>query len=310
MKYIDVTIRESVYLKQGMTEKKALEYLAMYEKIMPFDEIKDLEICFLDNIGTGMLNYNEEYINSAWEIVNKRFGLVAVIHSDKVDLEKWNPEVIKKFRTVRFMVNKKIDKHAEEVIDYLHNLGVRVSINVIYISRKDREFIDECIEIAEKHRVEDFCLADSCGNCLPERVLDDVLYLRKRTKGMLLNYHFHDHFGTAMANALICYKKLDMLDCSLFGIGKGGGNLCMEKIILAGRIMDGKSISTEELVAYANLLKFLIYNILEEDWNYASQMYENLLIGVFNRNLKEIQDAQLYADGNFNKMIERICNGK
>lgn len=310
MNYIDVTIRESVYLKRGMTEEKALTYLKEYVKLMPFPEVKDVELCFLDNDVKGTLLYNELFINCAYDILNGKYGMVAVIHPDRVDLEKWNKEVIRKFKTVRFMINGKMNQHAIDIIEYLHRLGVGVSINVIYISKKDKDFVEDCIKLAEKYEVEDFCLADSCGNCLPERVVDDMTFIKEHKTKMRLNYHFHDHFGTALANALAVYPMVDIIDCSLYGIGKGGGNLSLEKIVFAGRKIEKANIETAEVLKYAKLLKFLVQDILEEDWKTVEESYINLLTGVFNRNLKEVAFAEKNSEGSYEKLLELLCEGE
>jgi hypothetical protein len=310
MDIIDVTIRESVYLKRGMTEEKALVYLREYIKLMPFKEVRDVEICFLDNHKQGTLLYNEEYIKRCHEIINGKFGLVAVLHPDLVDLSKWNPEVIKLFRTVRFMINKPIDKHTEEIIDYLHNLGVEVSLNVIYITRKDEEFVSECLTIAEKHKVERFCFADSCGGCTPTLVRKWVDFLRSQNKTIALNFHFHDHLRLAMANATVCFDDVDIIDASVYGLGKGGGNLNMEAVVFAERKTKGIIVSQTEVVNYAKLLKFLMKDILEEDWQTSLEDYKNLLIALYDCNLKEISALESQSGDDYFEFYRLIAQQK
>lgn len=306
MEYIDVTIRESVYLKHGMTEKRACEYLKRYVELMPFPEVTAVEICFLDNNKKGTLLYDEEYIREAYEIVKGKYHLIAVIHPDLVDLDAWNPDVIKLFKTVRFMINAPIDDHAERIIEYLHELGVEVSLNVIYISRKDYSFVDEVLKIAQKHHVEFFTFADSCGHCLPGDVKRDIQYIKLRDTNIKLNYHLHDHYGMALANATTVYFDLNRIDCSAHGIGKGGGNLSLENIVFASRQMKGTTVSTAEVVSYARLLKFLVQDIFQENWDAVEDAYKNLLIGVYNCNLKEVSAAEEQSEGDLIKFCEEI----
>lgn len=310
MDFIDVTIRESVYLKKGMNEEKAIVYLKKYCELMPFNEVRDVEICFLDNMKEGTLLYNENYIKACNSIVNGKFGLIAVIHPNLVDLNKWNPEVIKMFRTVRFMINGPIDKHAEEIIDYLHNLGVEVSINVIYITRKDEQFVAECLDIAEKHNVERFCFADSCGGITPSSVMQWVKFIRNRNKTIALNFHFHNHFNLALANAVACFDDVNIIDASVYGLGKGGGNLNLEDIVYATRKTKGIQITQNQVVKYAELLKFLMKEVLEENWEKSLQDYKNLLIAVYDCNLKEIEAMEQASDGDIMKFFELISEPK
>lgn len=306
LEFIDVTIRESVYLKKGVTEEKALRYLQKYIELMPFSEIKRLELCFLDNKKTGTLMYNPEFIKSAYEIVKGRYGLSAVLHPDLVDITKWEPEVIKKFSVARFMINGPMNEHCEEVIDYLHNLGVQVSMNVIYISKKDSQFVDEVIQICKKHNVEQFTFADSCGGVLPTTAVNWMNYLKNKNITMLKNFHFHNHFNLALANALQILDYVDMMDCSVHGIGKGGGNLSLENILFAKRIIRKEYISQETIVNYAKLLNFLVCEILEEKWEPVVEEYKNLLIGIFNCNLKQIADIEEKSNGDWLKYCELI----
>ena len=306
MDIIDVTIRESVYLKHGMTEKKALLYLKEYVKLMPFKEVRDVEICFLDNMKQDTLLYDENYIRGCHEIVNGKFGLVAVLHPDLVDLSRWNSDVVKLFRTVRFMINKPLDAHAEEIIDYLHALGVEVSLNVIYISRKDEQFVQDCLSVAEKHNVERFCFADSCGGCTPALVRRWVGFLKDRNKTIALNFHFHDHLKLAMANAVVCFEDVDIIDASVYGLGKGGGNLNLEAVVFAERKTKGRPVSQKEIVSYAQLLKFLMKDIFEENWEVALEDYKNRLIGVYDCNLKEISSLEEKAGDDIMKFFTLI----
>lgn len=301
-----MTIRESVYLKRGMTEEKAVIYLRKYCELMPFSEVRDVEICFLDNLKQGTLHYNEDYIRKCNEVVNGKFGLIAVIHPNLVDLEKWNPEVIKLFRTVRFMINGPIDSHTEDVIDYLHKLGVEVSINVIYITRKDEKFVSDCLTIAEKHNVERFCFADSCGGITPAGVMHWVKYIRGLNNTIALNFHFHDHFNLALANAVTCFDDVNIIDASVYGLGKGGGNLNLEDMVFATRKTKGIVILQDQVVKYAELLKYLMKEILEEDWQSALEEYKNLLIAVYDRNLKEIAAIEEQAGNDVMKFFELI----
>lgn len=301
-----MTIRESVYLKRGMTEEKAQVYLREYIKLMPFSEVRDVEICFLDNLKQGTLLYNEDYIRGCYDIVHEKFGLIAVLHPDLVDTAKWNPDIIKLFRTVRFMINKPLDEHAENIIEYLHALGVEVSLNVIYISRKEEPFVLDCLRVAEKHKVERFCFADSCGGCTPAIVRKWVDFLRERNKTIALNFHFHDHLTLAMANATVCFDDVDIIDASVYGLGKGGGNLNLEAVVFAERKTKGKPLSQKEIVNYGKLLEFLMKDILEEDWLTALEDYKNKLIGVYDCNLKEISLLEEQTGGDYQKFFALV----
>lgn len=304
MNIIDVTIRESTYLPNGMDEKKALLFLSRYVEWMQFDEIKGIEICFLDNMKKGPLLYDESFILASKRIVGDRFGLIAVVHPDQVDLSHWNPDIVRLFHTVRLMINNTLDQKAIDIIDYLHDLGVRVSLNVIYISRKDEPFVDRCISVAEEHKVEYFCLADSCGGCSPEKVNYWIGFIQDRCRSLTLNFHFHDHFHLALANAITSLRCTNMVDGSILGYGKGGGNLALEDIILAYRKMHSTPIPKGQILSYYHLVQFLVQSIFEGNWDQSYEEFKNLLIALYDLNLKEINQLEREANGNPDSFIE------
>lgn len=310
MEIIDVTIRESVYLKRGMTEEKAIKYLKKYCELMPFNEVRDVEICFLDNEKHGPLCYNEEYIRACNDVVKGKFGLIAVIHPNQVNLKKWNPDVIKLFRMVCFIINESLDQHTIDIVKYLHDIGVDVSFNVIYITRKDNAFVDSILKMADENRVECFSFADSCGGITPDKTMYWVKHIREINQKIALNFHFHDHSNLALANAFVCIDYVSNIDASVYGLGKGGGNLNLEDCVFLNRKAKGLSITQDEVVRYANLLQFLMNDILEEDWQSALVEYKNLLIAVFDCNLKEIANMEELAKGDYFKFYKLISATK
>ena len=306
MQYLDVTIRESVFLSKPMDEYKALQYLKYYCEHMPFEEIKYVEIGFLDNIGEGLLCYNEEYALQAYNILQQKFKMVGMIHPAKVDLKKWKKEVIQKFDLVRICLGNTIDEHTEKIIQYLKANGVEVSLNIIYIGNKTQEYIMQCITLAKKFGVDWICLADSNGSCTPDDIKCIVSKLKMEKVPSKLGIHIHDHFSMAMATALHCYEDLDMLDVSVTGVGKGGGNLCLEKMILCRSKIDNKEIVSDSILAYIQLVVYLHTKALCIDNAYEEQI-KNLLVAYYKCNLKAVEEIETLASNNFDVFCKCIC---
>lgn len=303
MNLIDVTIRESTYMKRGFTHENVLGYLKTYKQFMRFKEIESLELCFLDNQNSGFFLYNPSLISSAYEILEGKYGLVAVLHPNSVDLNGWDSEIIKMFSSVRLMINSDMDYKSEKIITYLHELGVNVSVNVIYVSKKDFSFIDKCLGIAENNDVEVFTVADSSGHCLPGQIYEYIRHINEQKTNCRTNLHLHNHMGMALANALACKEHLDYLDCSINGYGKGGGNLELEKAVLALRLSSGEEISIKELEGFFEVYRYLVEKVTGDAWGPCVNKIKNMLIGFYDLNMNQISELESQVgDG-----VEEFC---
>ena len=110
----------------------------------------------------------------------------------------------------------------------------------------------------------------------------------------------------ALANATVCFDDVDIIDASVYGLGKGGGNLNLEAVVFAERKTKNIGITQREVVNYAKLLDFLMKDILEEDWETALESYKNMLIGVYDCNLKEIASMEEKSADDVMKFFELI----
>lgn len=132
MDIIDVTLRESIYYKNGMTYAKRLSYLEQLAKCVLVDYLCYVEIGYIDTLGDSELNYDPKYIEDAYYICQDKIELAVMMHSNLAELNKWDKTVLSKLSLVRIMLSKDTVDECEKFIDYFHNIGVKVAINRIY----------------------------------------------------------------------------------------------------------------------------------------------------------------------------------
>ena len=105
-------------------------------------------------------------------------------------------------------------------------------INVTNYSKKDLE------ETTKKLVINDFAyiyFADSHGNLnLIEDYKNHENYINQiKDYGINFGYHLHNNTGRALMNYFFMKeKKIDITDTSILGLGKGGGNLKLEEVII------------------------------------------------------------------------------
>ncbi|MFI7524507.1 hypothetical protein [Nocardia salmonicida] len=122
---------------------------------------------------------------------------------------------------------------------HARQLGLTVAVNIALASRyTSNEIVDHATTIAEDMAPDIIYIADTCSAMTP----DHVHYLVQRMRAEVdtdIGFHAHDFLNLAYANALAAVDAgATYLDCSLLGLGRGGGNLAAEPLLLRHRLPD------------------------------------------------------------------------
>jgi 4-hydroxy 2-oxovalerate aldolase len=77
-------------------------------------------------------------------------------------------------------------------------------------------------------------IVDSAGGMLPSDVRTYADALRQAAPGIRLGFHGHNNLGLGVANAMLAAEMgFDVIDCSLQGLGRSGGNVPTEQFLAA-----------------------------------------------------------------------------
>lgn len=83
-------------------------------------------------------------------------------------------------------------------------------------------------------------LVDSAGGMMPDEVKKYIQQLKDNVD-IDFGFHGHNNLGLAVANSLLCYQMgARLVDCSLQGFGRGGGNAPLEQMVLILSRMEAK----------------------------------------------------------------------
>lgn len=304
MKLIDVTLRESVYYGKGLTDEEGLEYLSMLKKCVPSEALAWTEIGYINNDTQEALNYSADYITRAAEICAGTFKMAAMMHPGKANISKWDPAVIAKLDMARIVVGQAIKPEVKEYVDYLHNLGVKVSVNFTYVTRADLKAVVKQMGIAKEMGIDYFYCADSSGSLTPAGTVALAKTLLENAGPMTVGLHLHDHMQMALANALVARDTgIGMTDASVTGAGKGGGNLKLEQAI---PVLNGTEYLTyENLEAMKELIVFFSELIaFPSDRNV--QLLVDFLTGVYQLNLKEQDHLEKISAGSIDSYLMNL----
>jgi len=306
MDLIDVTLRESVYYESGIDYGKALRYLRKEAELISNQDIQYVEIGYLNNHEEGNLNYNADYINEAQAICEGKFKLVSIMHPHLANKKLWSKKTISQLALVRIVTGGEVSETIRDYIAYFHELGVEVSVNIIYAASLDMDQIRNSLEKSQEYGADFFYCADSSGSFTPRMIEAIGSDLKRYGTSVKLGFHLHDHYQMSTANALMARDcGLDITDVSITGAGKGGGNLRAELIIPILRCMYGGTIRAEELCALYDLILFF-NNLIDRNGNHYERVFLDSLTGLYKTELKRLEQIVSLAGEDAHRYIRLI----
>jgi 4-hydroxy 2-oxovalerate aldolase len=120
---------------------------------------------------------------------------------------------------------------AKKLQDYT---SLDISFQIINCTNYSKKEIDELVEKIVKINFFYVYFADSHGNL---NLINDFYKFEKSIQiinqsGKQIGFHLHNHTDRALLNYYFCKNNsINIIDTSVFGVGKGGGNLALENII-------------------------------------------------------------------------------
>lgn len=110
--------------------------------------------------------------------------------------------------------------------------GYQVFVQMMGITSYRDIDILKTIEVIEKSGYVDFVnVGDSYGSLMPSRT-KQLITLMKSNTGLKVGIHLHNNMQLGIANVLAAYEAgADIIDGTMYGMGRGGGNVPLELIL-------------------------------------------------------------------------------
>ncbi len=158
---------------------------------------------------------------------------------------------------------------AFKLVEGLKEKGYEVFLNLMAISEFREEDFEKIRNWKNKNLTDAVCFADSFGSFVP----DDILKYQKILKKLGFKnicFHSHNNLQLAFANSIRAIgEKFYCIDASIYGMGRGSGNLPAE--IITGYL---SKIGHKEYnpVAYIDVIeRFYLKLSKETPWGYRIQ---------------------------------------
>lgn len=294
VKLIDVTLRESVHVKDANVPDGVAEQLVNRVSRAGTDLIEVGYLAANHHHGHNAEHSPIDYIERLCHALDDNSGtkLSLMLHPELYDLKMAERIIHKSTGLVRLTVSPKNISCASGLVKELKQMGACVSSN---LTRMSQLGLHEVINIVGKlvHSGTDYIyVADSNGAMLPEDVYA-ICSVISRYFDVEVGFHAHDNLGLATANTLAAIEAgASMVDASIHGFGKGPGNLCIEAFaaVLNKINTNGGKYDISELVRAAN--SFYVDQIERMGSEYHTTKEEGVLAGYYNLDIDKLKELE------------------
>ena len=170
---------------------------------------------------------------------------------------------------------KDIDK-AIALVNRCEDLGYETTVNVMAISKENEFDLTEALDQLAKTPTATVYVVDSYGYYFCEQIEYSVKLFQKHLPGKRIGIHCHNNQQLAYANTIEGIRHdCNLVDGSLFGIGRGAGNCPLE--LLIGFLKNPK-FNIEPILKV--IQDYMIPMRKEEEWGY---MIPYAITGMLNR---------------------------
>lgn len=183
-------------------------------------------------------------------------------------------------------------------------LGFEVGFNVMYMS-KWKQYGDFVKELKNVDGIADyFYMVDSYGGVYPQDVIDTMNLVRENTS-CKLGFHGHNNLELALINSLTAIEQgVDIIDATIWGMGRGAGNLKTELLLTALNSKEGLDVDFNALGTVVNSFDGLLKKY---EWG-TNLPY--MISGSNSLPQKDVMDWVTTRFYSFNSIIQALQNQK
>ena len=175
---------------------------------------------------------------------------------------------------------KDVDK-AIDLAHRMHDLGYETTVNLMAVSKESDGDLTEALKQLDKCPTRSVYVVDSFGALYCEQIEHYVKLYQEYLPGKEIGIHCHNNQQLAFSNTVeAIIHGANFLDGSLYGIGRGAGNCCLE--LLMGflknpkfnltpilRVIQDYMIPLRNEIEWGYLVPYLITGILNEHPSFA-----------------------------------------
>lgn len=238
IKALDCTLRDGGYINQWKFGKDTIK--GILERLSQA-EMDIIECGFLTELVKGedySLYKNANVIDAYIENPNPNILYVAMIAIGEKEI---HPDLLVDAKEtviggIRLTFHKKEIKKAFEWAGILKRKGYKVFMQPVGSANYEDYSLLELVKKINHFKPYAFYIVDTLGGMSVKDMIHMMHMLDKNLEeGIALGYHAHNNQQLAFANAQkmveFGFQRDIFIDCSVYGMGRGAGNLCSELLL-------------------------------------------------------------------------------
>lgn len=210
------TIKMLNYLGESKIDKVEIGYISTKRAgLTKFNLIKDIE--------EFISEFNIKLDNEIWTMLNfGEYNIKDLTKSEIVD-------------GIRIAFRKESIVKLESIISEIKEKNYKISLQPMITNIYSYGALDALIDISNEYEVESLYIVDSFGSMFYEDINRIFTYINnKLSKNIKIGFHGHNNINLVEYNAFSLINNASdrdvIIDSTLFGIGRGGGNLSTEAL--------------------------------------------------------------------------------
>ena len=175
---------------------------------------------------------DDEKIRQIIDGIESKIKLSIMVDAYRVKEQQFLPADKSPVDMIRAATYVKNIDPAIELVNRCHDLGYETTVNIMAVSKEIEPDLLEALDQLAKCPVDIVYVVDSFGALYCEQIEYLVKLYKEHLPGKIIGVHCHNNQQLAFGNTIEgIIHDANYLDGSLFGIGRGPGNCCLELII-------------------------------------------------------------------------------
>lgn len=175
---------------------------------------------------------DEEYMTAAKNTLKKsKYGMFCIPGIAR--LEDLDIALKHEMNFIRIGTDVTKIPESEYFIKKAKDNGMYVAANYMKSYAMSPEKFAENVLLSEKYGADIVYIVDSAGGMFHDDILNYFKAIRK-VSNIPIGFHAHDNLGLATSNSIFAAENgIELVDCSLQGLGRSSGNACTETLVMA-----------------------------------------------------------------------------
>ena len=228
---LDCTIRDGGYITEWNFDKHMVQ--DVYEASSKAG-VDIFEIGYIGNENDDVGTWKKCLPKDVAEVVNGSDGakIAAMVDFKRIDELEIPSSDETDVDLIRLALHKNQVEESIKYLEKIKELGYELSVQAMGITGYSEQEIIQMLEMLGKNKNVDYLyIADSYGSITPQE-LTDLIKIFKSRADCKIGFHPHNNLQLGLANTLTAIEEgIDIVDGTLYGMGRGAGNLPIESLI-------------------------------------------------------------------------------